>query len=42
MKRDMTIIKDEDSFVTSDLPLATILSLFYPIEVIDRSNPRRV
>jgi hypothetical protein len=30
-----------DNYSTSDLALATTLSLFYPIEDIDRTNPRR-
>lgn len=35
-------LKVNDHYATSDLALATAISLFYPIEVIDRTtNPRR-
>lgn len=30
------------TFQTNDLSLATIISLFYPIEAIDKSNPYKV
>lgn len=30
-----------DYYSTSDLALATTLSLFYPLEVIDRTNPNK-
>ena len=32
---------NEHYYSTSDLSLATTISLFYPIEDIDRSNPRK-
>jgi hypothetical protein len=32
---------NNDYYSTSDLSLATTLSLWYPIEDIDRSNPRK-
>lgn len=32
---------DENYYSTSDLSLATTLSLWFPIEDIDRSNPRK-
>lgn len=35
-------MKNNKHFKTSDLPLATTLSLTFPIEQIDNSNPRRV
>lgn len=36
-------LKQNDFFKTSDLALATAISLFYPIETIDRTvNPNRV
>ena len=31
-----------DPFRTSNLPLATCLSLYYPVSTIDRSEPRAV
>ena len=31
----------DDYYSTSDLALATALSLFYPLEVIDRTNPHK-
>jgi hypothetical protein len=35
------ILKENDFYRTSDLALATTLSLFYPIEAIDKQNPRK-
>jgi hypothetical protein len=35
------IWKGENFYVTSDLALATTLSLFYPIEAIDKQSSRR-
>jgi len=32
---------NEDYYQTSDLSLSTTISLFFPIEDIDRSNPRK-
>ena len=32
---------NENYYQTSDLSLATTVSLFYPIEDIDKSNPRK-
>jgi hypothetical protein len=32
---------EKDFYRTADLALATAISLFYPIEVIDRKNPRK-
>ena len=37
----MNQLSNEDYYSTSDLSLATTLSLWYPIEEIDRSNPRK-
>lgn len=34
-------IKINDYFKTSDLALATALSLWYPVVVIDRANPQK-
>lgn len=34
-------ITSEKVFSTSDITLATTLSLWYPIESIDRTNPKR-
>ena len=34
-------LKLNDYYSTSDLGLATALSLFYPIEVIDHTNPSK-
>lgn len=36
------LLKERDFYKTSDLTLATVLSLYYPIEAIDRTNPDRV
>lgn len=30
-----------DYYSTSDLALATAISLYYPLEVVDRSNPHK-
>jgi hypothetical protein len=35
------ILKERDFYSTSDLALATTISLFYPIEAIDKENPRK-
>jgi len=36
-------MKDENTyFESSDLPLITTISLFYPIDSIDRRNPQRI
>jgi len=32
---------NNDLYFTSDLSLTTTISLFFPIETIDRSNPRK-
>lgn len=39
----MTIenLKLKDYYSTSDLALATAISLWYPIDTIDRQNPRK-
>lgn len=34
-------LKINDYYSTSDLALATAISLYFPIEVIDRSNPHK-
>lgn len=39
MKKDY--FKETDFYRTSDLPLATVLSLYYPLEAVDRTNSRR-
>lgn len=36
------LLNQKNFYRTSDMALATTLSLFYPIENIDRSNPNRV
>ncbi len=33
--------KQEQFFHCSDLALTTVLSLFYPIESVDKTNPRK-
>lgn len=33
------ILNENDYFRSSDLALVTVLSLFYPIEAIDKENP---
>jgi hypothetical protein len=35
------ILKENDFYRTSDLALATTISLFYPIEAIDKQNPQK-
>ena len=35
------IIEEKDCFKTADLALATAVSLFYPLEAVDKQNPRR-
>lgn len=37
----MTISKQENFYNTSDLALATVISLFYPIKEVDKTNPRK-
>lgn len=37
----MKITREENLYHTSDLALATVLSLSYPIESVDKSNPRK-
>lgn len=32
----------ESVFQTNDLSLATVISLYYPIEAIDKTNPHKV
>jgi len=34
-------LKLKDYYATSDLSLATTISLWYPIDTIDRTNPRK-
>lgn len=34
-------LSTQNTFSTSDLALATILSLYYPIDSIDRTNPHK-
>lgn len=31
----------DDYYSTSDLALATAISLYYPLEIVDRSNPHK-
>jgi len=38
----ITRLKLDDYYTTSDLGLVTALSIWYPIEVIDRTNPNKV
>lgn len=35
------ILKEKDFYRTADLALATAIYLFYPLEAIDRQNPRK-
>ena len=35
------ILNEKDFYRTADLALATVVSLFYPLEAIDRQNPRK-
>lgn len=35
------ILKEKDFYRTADLALATAIFLFYPLEAIDRQNPRK-
>lgn len=35
------ILKEKDFYKTADLALATAIFLFYPLEAIDRQNPRK-
>ena len=35
------ILKENDFYKTADLALATAIYLFYPLEAIDRQNPRK-
>ena len=35
------ILNEQSMYRTGDLALATAISLFYPIEKIDRQNPRK-
>lgn len=37
----MTILEKENFYQNSDLALTTVISLSYPIEAIDKSNPRK-
>lgn len=34
-------MKQENFYHTSDLALATAISLFYPLEAVDKTNPRK-
>ena len=38
---NMKMMQEESFYQTSDLALATVLSLSYPIEATDKSNPRK-
>lgn len=35
------ILKEYDFYRTADLALATAISLYYPLEAVDRQNPRK-
>lgn len=35
------ILKQNDFYNTSDLALATMISLYYPLEAINRQNPNK-
>lgn len=37
----MHVLNENELFQTSDLPLATVISLTHAIEEVDRQNPRR-
>jgi hypothetical protein len=39
MRKDY--LPETDFYRTSDLPLATVLSLYYPLEAVDKTNSRR-
>ncbi len=41
MSMKQEYLKENDFYKTSDLALATVLSLFYPLEAVDRTNSRR-
>lgn len=41
MLMNIKIASNESTYKTADLALATIISLSYPIEAIDRQNPRK-
>ena len=34
-------LNNDDYYSTSDLALATTISLYYPLEVVDRTNPHK-
>lgn len=38
---NQALLEDESIYQTADLSLATTLSLFFPIENLDRDNPRK-
>lgn len=38
----MNMTTHKEQFTTSDLALATVLSLYLPIELVDRTDTRRV
>lgn len=35
------IMQENNFYSTSDLALATAISLFYPLEAVDKQNPRK-
>ena len=41
MNMTTQILKEKDFYRTADLALATAISLWYPIEAIDKENPRK-
>lgn len=41
MSMNQEILNEKEFYRTSDLTLATVISLFYPIEAIERQNPRK-
>lgn len=41
MNMTTKILKKDDFYQTADLALATAISLFYPLEGIDRQNQRK-
>lgn len=38
---NQSLVSETDFYRTSDLALATVISLHYPIEAIDHQNPRK-
>ena len=39
--KNMIIKSTKDVFLTSDLVLTSVISLWYPLDLIDKSNPKK-